>query len=348
MDNLLASGSRLPNEVELARVFGVGHVTLRSALGKLEAEGLIERIRSKGTFVTSRSNRVTFLMILPDGMENLDTPSRYIVAGIEAYAEQLGVTVEHCPASLFLSFSQKQRQEIKKLHHVRGIIFETGHRRADIALIKALQEMELPVVIPHGLTSDRERSGFLVQRSDEKKAFSESFRYLADRGHRRIAGLFLDILDEEPGLIRGFTMAELREFLRTNGLDDSEDLIALIPNEHERMEQVVKSWMTRRERPSAIICQSDRIAIRIYSMVQESGLRIPEDISIIGYSNYPGGQLVLPPLTTTDTLLRLCAQSALDKLLDSASWYIPGEVPPELITPCRFIQRSSVIDRRSE
>lgn len=342
MDNLLPPGTRLPREVELARKMGVGHVTLRSALARLEAEGLIERVRSKGTFITEQSSRITFLMILPDGMENLDTPSRYILSGIEAYAEQRSLTIERCPASLFLSFSPKQRQEIKQRQQIRGVIFETGHRRVDPALVRAIRELELPVVIPHGLASDAERSGFLVLRTDERAAFSDAYRYLAEQGHRRVAGLFLEIPEEDFGRIRGFTRPELRDFIGECGLDTDDSLIALIPNENDRILSTVRGWMFSERPPTAILCQSDRISIRVCFMLREMNIAIPEQVSIMGYSNYPGSQLMVPALSTIDTLLKNCARIALDKLLEADRWFRPGAVPAEVFTPYQLIPRDSV------
>ena len=342
MDNLLPPGSRLPNEVELAKKLGVGHVTLRSALSRLEAEGLVIRIRSKGTYVTDNRFRTTFLMILPDGTENLDTPSRYILSGVETYAEKRSIIIERCPASLFLSFSPKQRQEIKSRLHIQGVIFETGHRRAEEALITALKELNLPVVIPHGLSSDTQRTPFLVLRTDEKAAFSDAYKHLASKGLKRIAGLFLDMPEEDHGFIRGFKRQELLDFLKENNLDFDEELIGLVPNESDRISNLVQQWMLGSNPPEAILCQSDRVAMRVCFMLGAMNFNVPNQVSIMGYSNYPGSQLMLPPLTTIDTMLKNCAQMAIDKLLSAKEWYVPKVAPKEIFTPYQLIERESV------
>ena len=72
-----APESRLPNELDFCRQLGVGKVTLRSALEKLEKDGLVIRMPGKGTFVsgTGRSNRILVGITQASGIE---LPHNYI------------------------------------------------------------------------------------------------------------------------------------------------------------------------------------------------------------------------------------------------------------------------------
>src|SRR5215467_11412348 len=57
MSGAFPAGSRLPTEIELIRIYGVGRIMVRQALAALTKEGLIERKRRRGTFVTERKTR---------------------------------------------------------------------------------------------------------------------------------------------------------------------------------------------------------------------------------------------------------------------------------------------------
>ncbi|MCI5778800.1 MAG: substrate-binding domain-containing protein [Lentisphaeria bacterium] len=342
MDGSLPPGHRLPPEVCLARELQVGQVTLRSALARLEREGLIQRHRSRGTFVSERNIRKVFLFIIPDGAEDLETPSRYIAAGMDEAARASAITVERCPVSLFLTFSAEERREMVRRRAISGVIVETGHRRIDPLVAEAVRDLALPTVIPHGLPSDAADSGFLVLRTDEKTAFARAYEYIASRGHRDVASLFVRLPGEVSENMRGFTPAELRECISARRLNPAEELVAYLPNGQEVIREQLRRWLGNAVRPTAILCHSDRIAIRVSTMLREMKVRVPEEVSLMGYSNFPGSQLIQPALTTIDTRLHECAAMALKELLDAENWFRPEQTPKEILTPFSLIERESV------
>ncbi|MDD2404343.1 MAG: substrate-binding domain-containing protein [Victivallaceae bacterium] len=342
LEQQLPPGSRLPKEKELAKALGVGQITLRSALARLETEKLVERFPGKGTFVTDELKRQTVLVVLPDGAENLETPSRYVAAGIDEAAKNMGVTLERCPAGLLNSFDANECQNMVRQHRITGILLETGHSKINENLVTKLKQLNLPVVIPHGLPTDAENTGFCVLRTDERAAWGDGLRYLAKAGHRVIASLFLELPSEQLTTFRGFTRQELREFYHYNGLVWDESLLQMISLQTEIVTATVRQWMLGPLPPTAIMCHSDRLAMRVYQVLKELRINIPQQVSIMGYSNYPGGQLLLPPLTTVDVKFAECGRMALEHLLRAEEWYNPTVLPREIITPYIIIERDSV------
>ena len=342
LDRTFFPGMRLPNEKILARRLQVGQVTLRSALARLEAEKLVERTPGKGTFVSEISARRTFLVVLPDGTETLETPSRYVLSGLTAAAEKLSVTLEHCPASLLMSFSAQECQGMIERNRISGVILETGHARPDSALVEKIRSFNLPTVIPHGLPGDAGNSGFLVLRTDERSAFADGLLTLRDHGHKRVAFLRLYLPAEELTSIRGYSDAELLEFARNNGMDADPGLLKTVSNSQEEISAAVRSWMLSDDPPGAIMCHSDRIAMRVCLVLKELNIKVPQQLSIMGYSNFPGSQLMIPALSTIDIHLRECGQMALEQLLQADQWFRRGTTPPEIFTPYEIILRESI------
>ncbi len=342
LDRTFFPGMRLPNEKILARRLNVGQVTLRSALARLEAEKLVERIPGRGTFVSETTQNRTFLLILPDGAETLESPSRYIAEGLSAAAEKHSIIIERCPASLLMSFSDEECQTMKERYRISGIILESGHARIDPALSVQVKKFALPVVIPHGLPGDAEQTGFLVLRTDERNAFADGLNTLKSYGHRRIAFLRLHLPTENLTSIRGFTEEELLEFYRANNFDDDRELLATVGNSQLEIDAVVKKWLSSPAPPTAVICHSDRIAMRVMGTLKELNIPVPQQLSVMGYSNYPGSQLMTPALTTIDIHFAECGRIAIEQLINSSAWFRAGKPPEEIFTPYNLISRESI------
>ena len=346
LDRTFYPGMRLPTEKILARRLNIGQVTLRSALARLEAEKLVKRIPGKGTFVNEALQNHTFLLVLPDGTETLESPSRYIAEGISAAAEKHTVIIERCPASLLMSFSIEECQAMIERNRISGVILESGHAKIDPALAKRIASFNLPTVVPHGLPGDAEQTGFLIMRTDERSAFSDGLLALRNAGHKRIAFLRLDLPTENLASIRGFTKSELLEFYKNNQLDADEKLLATVHNSQSEIDAAVKGWLALPEPVTAIICHSDRIAMRVMRTLKDLDITIPEQLSIMGYSNYPGSQLMTPALTTIDIQFSECGKIALEQLLKSETWFKSGTVPAEIFTPYELLMRDSITSPR--
>ena len=274
LDRTFYPGMRLPTEKILARRLNIGQVTLRSALARLEAEKLVKRIPGKGTFVNEALQNHAFLLVLPDGTETLESPSRYIAEGISAAAEKHTVIIERCPASLLMSFSDAECKAMIERNGISGVILESGHARIDSALAKRIASFNLPTVVPHGLPGDAEQTGFLILRTDERRAFSDGLLALHNAGHKRIAFLRLNLPAEKLTSIRGFTNAELLDFYRNNDLDADEKLLATVHNSQDEIDAAVKKWLALPEPVTAIICHSDRIAMRVMRTLKDLNISV--------------------------------------------------------------------------
>jgi LacI family transcriptional regulator len=154
--------------------------------------------------------------------------------------------------------------------------------------------------------------------STNRQGAMEAMGYLIDLGHRRIAHItgrsdlksaerrlcgYLDSLSE-AGIPMDPELIVQGDFTATSGLECARQLLNLP------------------DPPTAIFCANDQSALGAYQAAREAGLRIPADLSIIGFDNIPDATQVSPGLTTIDQSIREMGKIATQVLVK----LIEGEI----------------------
>ena len=325
---------RLTGENQLAEDFKVSRVTIRKALERLENEQLIKRIQGKGTFIGEniRGEPGCFLTI-----SNAESGiASYIYPGLQKRLADTGTSLEHCSIQFIQNLAVKDAYELFRKKSVLGIILFASNFNGNEPIIEILKASGLPVVIPHAYPGDREIIDFAIMHTDERLAFGDGIRFLAEQGHKRIGTIFLNSMP-----CRGFGADDYNDFLRLNGLDDSPVLTKFSEYSRQSIGLAVKELMLGPKPPTAIACFSDFFAIHVYDALKELNVRIPEQVAVIGYCGYPGGAYMSPPLSTVDVMYENVGRMAAELMLSSDSWF-GGDHPVTVITPHRLVARESV------
>lgn len=136
--------------------------------------------------------------------------------------------------------------------------------------------------------------------------------HLLRLGHRRIA-----FLGGRPDL----ESARLREdgyrhALAAAGVPVEEDLVRVGGYRPETADQPARELLARPEPPTAVFAANDLSAIHVVEVARSLGLRVPEDLSVIGFDNVPESALATPPLTTISQPLQQMGAEALRLLVD--------------------------------
>jgi len=116
---------------------------------------------------------------------------------------------------------------------------------------------------------------------DEIQGGKAATQLLLDHGHRRI-GLISNV-DDIPathGRLEGY-----RRALSEAGIDPDEDLVLPQRSDTEGGYRAGQQMLERADPPTAIFCFNDRMAMGLYQAAAERGLRIPEDLSVVGFDN---------------------------------------------------------------
>lgn len=134
---------------------------------------------------------------------------------------------------------------------------------------------------------------------DEVAGGRDAAETLIDVGHRRLG--FINNIDDIPASVG--RLAGFRARMAESGLDSRDLVVVAIESDAEGGHTAALQLLTAPDRPTGIFCFNDRVAMGAYRAAAELGLRIPEDVSIVGFddqeyvadSAYPGLTTVALP-----------------------------------------------------
>ncbi|MCF6176603.1 MAG: LacI family transcriptional regulator [Victivallaceae bacterium] len=162
-------------------------------------------------------------------------------------------------------------------------------------LHQELQAFDLPIVLVDNSFSHNWCSRVI---SDDIAGAQLAVEYLLKLGHRKIVNI-------SNSLENGFSFMRnsgYRRALSNAGIANNNKLTCIVPQIYEVTESFIATirQLLTEQQPTALFCNSDPIAMKALKVVANMGLRIPEDISIIGYAGLSYTQLTNPALTTVE------------------------------------------------
>ena len=196
---------------------------------------------------------------------------------------------------------------------VRGIIVTpTGH---DLAQLTAISDRGTPVVL---VDFARGRLDLCAVMVDDVLSGQMVGEHLIGLGHRRVAFLHATV-DIKPVMAR---RDGLFRALAAAGLDPAEALVELHVNPAlyvEAARGAVEGLLSAAPVPTAIVCFNDVAAVGIIHELDRVGLRVPDDVSVVGFDDLPFAALLRPALTTVRRPTYDLGAAATDLLLDEVS-----------------------------
>ncbi|MBC2603435.1 LacI family DNA-binding transcriptional regulator [Puniceicoccus vermicola] len=208
------------------------------------------------------------------------------------------------------------------------------------SFVQAILKRNIPFVY---LGHHMDEVGLCSIVPDYAEATRQSVRYLAQLGHRRIAYLTGPFGDSTYNLLelqRGYV-----EGLRDCGFPISPQYIYHCDFDQgnfgqDQLIEATKHLISLKERPSAIMCFHDTAATVVASYLQSVGLRIPEDISIMGCNDEPSASTYHPPLSTVHFPLSEMGARAV-KELENQILFGRLDKPVNISLPVSIVERQS-------
>lgn len=186
--------------------------------------------------------------------------------------------------------------ELARAKHIDGMILLTP--RIDDSGLKKLEEVDVPAVLMGELGDSNLYSVDVDNRLAAKKAVD----YLLELGHTRIACISNapPSYSASPDRVLGY-----KDALIAAGIPPDDDLIRYADFDPQSGFDCMQSLLASGKEFTAVFVASDNVAMGAKSALREAGLRIPDDISLIGFDDIPWAKYSDPPLTT----IRLPAQN---------------------------------------
>ncbi|GAA0853133.1 LacI family DNA-binding transcriptional regulator [Aliiglaciecola litoralis] len=254
------------------------------------------------------------------------TPDAFeIIAGIQAECEKQGKLLMigesgGKPASfakLVDDFRRHRSQAIiyATLYH-REVKIEQSFNHCPLILVNCFEKtLRHPTIVP-----------------DDSQGLYDATKSLLQAGHRRIA--YLTLFEEMRATQlrkRGFEKAMLEADVPVDPNLIIEGVCTVSDDEFSKLPDVLRNIMALQDRPTAILCGNDKMAMRIYMLIRRMGYKIPETISIVGYDNYKLiAENLLPRLTTVSLpyfrMGELAAKLAIDKIIEPREEIVCGDL----------------------
>jgi LacI family transcriptional regulator, repressor for deo operon, udp, cdd, tsx, nupC, and nupG len=320
-------GDAIPPERRLCDLYGVSITTVRQAVLDLADKGLVERAVGRGTFVRLHRPRGLRLGIASTHDLVISQPSMMpIVTAMQEAAGSSGASLVHLhqerpgPIAPFLR-DLIQRREADALIL---FTFQPLHRD-DVA---ELAISGTPYVVFNRYLDDPPLNAVVI---DDREGTERAVEYLFRLGHRRIVHLGGRLY-----LTTGSERAEgYRAAMHRLGLQPW-----VLPAEWsiDAGMAAAQVLLEAKERPTAVLASSDDAAIGVIHAVRRAGLTVPGDLSVMGFGNLPGSELVDPPLTTMGYDRPAIGRQTVAALLRLAEGGAPAG---KIVVPAVFVERAS-------
>lgn len=281
----LAGGDALPSEHEVARTLQIARSTVRQAMSSLEKEGLVRRVHGRGTFVHEhardrlRNGQDIFALIVPE------TTAGFYPGLQRSFEDAAGQVHNQVIVSNTENDVDRQGNSILQLIDMRiaGVaIVPTTTPASPAYHIRQLHNNGIPVV-------------FCARRVDGVRAPLLSIPFesvgrmageaIVSAGHRHIAFIASSNSAAPTAYERGF-----RRALHDGGLDPTSlrvfygRVAAPAVSAHEReFEEALEEMFREPHPPTAIFASFDSIAELIYVLLSRRGIRVPDDVSLVGF-----------------------------------------------------------------
>jgi len=251
-----------------------------------------------------------------------------ILRGVEAQ-------IRHHNRSLLITYLQEARPDLPRLLALSGKVdgLLIGEEIVPPALLARLAA-RLPVVVISG--SPREKAADVVTADNHSGSAALVTHLVEDHSLRRL--YYVEGPPTAPDAKeRSLALAEVIEAHPGCELIGSSPGFFTVQSGEEAGEKLLARPIE--DRPDAVVCANDQMAIGVLRALGRGGVRVPEEMAVVGYDDIYPASLLHPSLTTVHQPMRLLGERACARLLDRIAH--PGRRQKVELLPTELVLRSS-------
>ncbi len=254
-----------------------------------------------------------------------------VVRGVEETCAAKGYTLILCNS---LGDVQRQHDSFRMLveKRVDGIVVMCSEDATEL-YEQLSTHPELPQVVMEW--GDTRGDVYPIQDNAELGGYLAT-RHLIDKGHRKL-GCITSPMDKRTSQER---MAGFRQALAEAGLKENPAWIIEGDFEPEGGHGAMTQLLAQQDRPTGLFVFSDMMALGAICAANSQGVRVPDELSIVGYDDVPMAQFFSPPLTTIHQPKFRLGQAAAQILLAKVAKQTPASA--SLVVHPELIERGSV------
>lgn len=331
-------GEKFPSITDLATEFGLNRTTVDKVVSILVAEGLLYRLQGKGTFVSReaiKKQQNSYALFIHAKGHVYENQSRVLLQEIQeqgCFSEIVDIN----------GFSENSDQIIQDVINTAplGIIID-GFFRFPFRTLRQLENKITNLCFINRYENDYLfRARYVL--SDSMHGSYLATKHLLGLGHKKILLVIPGFaLQGRPGYeytehfhnLQGYTKAlqeydvETQSRIFYEGADVAENKKRLI------------DFLTASDRPTAVFAHGDFRAKAVIDVAKELGLKIPEDLAVVGYFNTPWATMIEVPLTSVSIKEETIARTVIQKL--RAPMNQTGDLPETTYVKPELVVRTS-------
>ena len=306
---------------------GIGEATRRRVLSTAKEMGYTANSAARAL----KTNRTYDLGVLFVDLQNSGFMHEYFASTLNHFrieSERRGYDLSFINSNVGLRNSSYLQHALYR--GVDGVMIICADYQSP--LVQELVYSKLPVV-----TLDHAYNNRTAVLSDNVNGMMTLVRYVYGKGHRRIAYIHGNNTAVTENRLTGFFKA-------------CEELGLTVPDEYIReceyhepysCYEAAKKILALKERPSCILISDDYAYIGVGKAIAEAGLRLPEDISIVGYDGIHMAKVVSPRLTTWEQPASELGRIAADKLIERIE-HPRTALPEHIVVRGRLLEGETV------